>query len=59
MEAIYCPRCESVGRKSHKNATNIVLGPNGFRTQVCDECLNDIDAEIYTPDEVEENEDAS
>ena len=61
MKSMYCTRCESVGRKSSHNARNIVLGPNGLRMVVCDQCLDEINDEdtVYVKHEVEENEGAS
>ena len=44
MKAEFCPRCESIGRESHKNATNPVIF-NKIDTLVCDECLNEINNE--------------
>lgn len=61
-ELVFCTRCESVGRKSRKNANNIVIGPNGIRTVVCDKCLDEIDEERkikYFVYEIKEDEGTS
>lgn len=36
-----CPRCEAVGRKP-KTGKHEVLGPNGSKSVVCDQCLEEI-----------------
>jgi hypothetical protein len=53
-----CGRCESVGKKP-KEGTNKVIGPNGIKTQVCDDCLDEIDATTDIDFIMEINEDES
>ena len=61
MKTKYCARCESIGRESHKNATNPVIF-NKIDTLVCDECLNEINNEYEEKleflNEIQENEDS-
>ena len=39
-----CPRCESVGRKPQKGIHSVV-GPNGIRGKLCDQCFEEVSAE--------------
>jgi len=40
-----CSRCESVGRKP-KKGKHEALGPNGVKSLICDECLEEVDCII-------------
>lgn len=53
---VWCVRCESVDRKS-REGKHKVIGPNGIVGYVCDECIEEIDAEIMIHYEVKEDED--
>lgn len=39
-----CGRCESVGRKP-KQGVHDMIGPNGHRVCICDECLEEVQLE--------------
>lgn len=39
-----CLRCESVGRKPQRGV-HLVVGPNGIRGKLCDQCFEEVSAE--------------
>lgn len=63
MRTEVCARCESVGRKSKKNATHEYIGLNGITIMICNKCLEEIEEEetekMYFLYEIQEDEDAS
>lgn len=52
-----CLRCESIGRKP-KEGVHEMIGPNGVRTLICEECYQEIQNEdiVY---EIKEDEGTS
>lgn len=50
-----CPRCEAVGRRP-KKGVHEVIGPNGIRSYVCDDCIEEIQNSVELIEYTNEDE---
>ena len=37
-----CARCKSVGRDARVKGKHLVIGPNGIKSYVCNQCWNEL-----------------